>query len=415
MSKLQPVRGMRDLLPEDFQIQEHIIQIAREVSDRYGYKPIAVPILEHTNVFARTLGESSEVVSKEMYSFLDRGGDSVTLRPEFTAGIMRAFISGGLQQNLPLKFFSNGPVFRYDRPQAGRHRQFNQINCESLGADGAYTDAEILRLATDMFESWELSSDVTLELNSLGCAESRNIYQTALFDYFNSHKNALSEDSLARLTKNPMRILDSKDEGDRKLVAQAPEIGQYYTDEARKYFDDLLKFLELMNVSYKINPRLVRGLDYYCHTAFEFTTTKLGAQSTVLAGGRYDGLCKIMGGSDVPAIGFAGGIERIALMKEFVLDKARPCVIIPIGEENFDYAVLIAQELRTQKICTILEHKGKIGKRMGNADKANARYVIFVGDEEVVSKKYKVKDMDSGEESLRDVHELKKILNNSDR
>jgi histidyl-tRNA synthetase len=406
MSKLQPVRGMKDLLPEDFQVADHIITSAREVASRYGYAPMSTPIVEHTGVFARTLGESSEVVSKEMYSFLDRSEDSLTLRPEFTAGIMRAFVSGGLQQNLPLKFFSAGPVFRYDRPQAGRHRQFHQINCEFLGADGPYTDAEVLRLAADMFEAWSLSDDVTLELNSLGDTESRKIYQVALFDYFSSHKNALSEDSLARLNKNPMRILDSKDEGDRKLVANAPLITQYYGEEAKKYFDDLLHLLEVMNVKYQISPRLVRGLDYYCHTAFEFTTTKLGAQSTVLAGGRYDGLCKLMGGSDVPAIGFAGGVERLALMKEFEIKAPRPYVIIPIGDENFEHSIMIASKLRSAGKMVLLEHKGKIGKRMQNADKARAQYVIFIGSEELANQAYKVKDMDSGNEKVSRLEDL---------
>lgn len=406
MSRLQPVRGMKDLLPDDFLVQEYIISTAREIAGRYGYKPMRTPIVEHTGVFARTLGESSEVVSKEMYSFPDRGGDSLTLRPEFTAGIMRSFISNGLQQNLPLKFFSHGEVFRYDRPQAGRHRQFHQINCEFLGADGAYSDAEILRLATDLFEALELEKDVTLELNSLGCTESRKNYGAALFDYFNSYKDALSEDSIARLSKNPMRILDSKDEGDRKLVANAPLIADYYDDEAKRYFDDLLHLLEVMKVKYTISPRLVRGLDYYCHTAFEFTTTKLGAQSTVLAGGRYDGLCKIMGGSDVPAIGFAGGVERLALMREYKTQASRPYVIIPIGEENFEHAIMVASTLRKRGKAVLLEHKGKIGKRMQNADRARAQYVVFIGSEEVENKAYKVKDMDSGEEKVVGLSDL---------
>jgi histidyl-tRNA synthetase len=406
MSKLQPVRGMKDLLPNDFLVHDHIITSAREVASRYGYAPMSTPIVEHTGVFARTLGESSEVVSKEMYSFLDRSDDSLTLRPEFTAGVMRAFISNGLQQNLPLKFFSHGPVFRYDRPQAGRHRQFHQINCEFLGADGVYTDAEILRLAADMFEAWGFSDDVTLELNSLGDTESRKAYQEALFDYFSSHKDSLSEDSTMRLDKNPMRILDSKDEGDRKLVANAPLIADYYKDVAKKYFDDLLNLLGVMKVKYKVSPRLVRGLDYYCHTAFEFTTTKLGAQSTVLAGGRYDGLSKLMGGPDMPAIGFAGGVERVALMKEFEIKAPRPYVIIPIGDENFEHSLVVASKLRSEGKTVLLEHKGKIGKRMQNADKASASHVIFIGSEEVANGAYKIKDMDSGNERVSGLEDL---------
>ncbi len=404
--KLHPVRGMKDLFNEDYTAHEYIISIAKSTSELYGFQGASVPILEHTGVFARTLGESSDVVSKEMYSFLDKSDDSLTMRPEFTAGIMRAFISGGMHHQLPMKLFSSGPLFRYDRPQAGRLRQFHQLNYEFLGADGVYSDAEMLMLAQHTFEALGIAGDLTLELNSLGCKESRVRYQTMLLEYFTEYENDLSEDSKRRLLKNPMRILDSKDENDKKIVATAPNIAASYSLDAHKYFDDLQNLLNIMNVYYKLNPQLVRGLDYYCHTAFEFTTDKLGAQSAIGGGGRYDGLSKIMGGPDMPAIGFALGIERIALMKHFTTTAKRPFVIVLIGDENLGHAALIAEELRAQNIPTTLEHKGKIARRMQNADKASARYVIFIGSDEVASEKYKVKDMDSGTESFMSSSEI---------
>lgn len=399
---LQPIRGMKDLLPEEYQAHKHIIDVAQHITEIYGYRTMSTPITEYTSVFARTLGDTSDVVSKEMYSFLDRSNDSITLRPEFTAGIMRAFISGGLHHQVPLKFFSYGPVFRYDRPQAGRQRQFNQINVEHLGAEGPYTDAEMLKMAQSILAELGIMEHITLELNSLGCIESRAKYTESLREYFSKYKNDLSEESKIRLEKNPLRILDSKSEQDKKLIPDAPVIAMHYTDETKAYFDKVLEYLAILDVKYSLNPRLVRGLDYYAHTAFEFTTDKLGAQSTVLAGGRYDGLSKIMGGPDLPAIGFASGIERLALMIEHKAVFARPIVIVPIGDENLEHAIGLGDKIRSRGNFAIIEHKGKIAKKMQNADKMNARYVIFLGSDEAASGKYKLRNMDDGSEKLVD-------------
>lgn len=404
--KLRPVRGMKDLFPEDFLIHDYITSVAKKQAELYGFAPMSVPIVEYTEVFTRTLGSTSDVVSKEIYNFIDKSDDSVALRPEFTAGVMRSFISSAQFHNLPLKFFSYGPLFRYDRPQAGRQRQFNQLNYEFIGAEGAYTDAEIISLGVDIFKALEIDSDVTLELNSLGCVESRKKYQEMLQEYFSKYLDSLSEDSKRRLDKNPMRILDSKDEGDQKIASGAPKISSSYNEASQKYFDDLQNLLQIMNIKYKVNPKLVRGLDYYCHTAFEFTTDKLGAQSAVGGGGRYDGLSKLMGGPDVPAIGFALGLERIALMREFSVQKLRPFVLIPIGDENLDHTIGLAAILRSKNIPVLIEHKGKIGKRMQNADKANAKFVIFIGSDEVATGKYKCKNMDSGEEILSTIEAI---------
>jgi histidyl-tRNA synthetase len=399
-NNLQAIRGMKDLLPEEYQAYQSVIHSAEKISSLYGYRTMATPITEHTSVFARTLGDTSEVVSKEMYSFLDRSEDSITMRPEFTAGIMRAFISNGLHHHVPLRFFSHGPLFRYDRPQAGRQRQFHQINFEYLGAEGAYTDAETLKMSQSLFAELGILEHMTLELNSLGCQESRAHYIEALKEYFGRYVNDLSPESKLRLEKNPLRILDSKSESDQQLVKNSPLITSYYTNDSQQYFDQVREYLEILGVQYTLSPRLVRGLDYYCHTAFEFTTTKLGAQSAVGGGGRYDGLSKIMGGPNLSAIGFAAGIERIGLIREFQAQFIRPIVIVPIGDENIIHAVKFGDQLRTQTHSVILEHRGKLAKKMQNADKVNAKYVVFIGSNEVTSGMYKVRNMDNGIEQL---------------
>lgn len=409
-NKLQSLRGTKDLLPEAFSLHEYIINTARKIGELYNYKAMSTPILEYTNVFDRTLGDTSDVVSKEMYSFLDKSGESVSLRPEFTAGIIRAFISNGLTHQLPLKFFSHGPVFRYDRPQAGRQRQFHQINFEYIGAEGAVTDAETIKLAQDILSHLGLMDDITLELNSLGDSESRGLYQKKLVEYFTDHKDSLSEDSLKRLEKNPMRILDSKDEGDQKLNANAPLIGDCYSDAAKRYFDNVLQYLDALKVPYVINPRLVRGLDYYCHTAFEFTTKTIGAQSTVLAGGRYDGLSSIMGGPEVPAIGFAAGVERLALMAKYEASEDRYVAILPLSENDIAVALEISDYLRQEGLKAVLDVKGKLDKRLARALEKNAQYAIFIGEEERVQQIYKVKDLDNRQEHKVRKEELLSVL-----
>jgi histidyl-tRNA synthetase len=399
--KLQSLRGMKDLFGEDFELHNHIIDTARKISALYCYEGASTPILEYTKVFDRTLGDTSDVVSKEMYSFLDRNGESIALRPEFTAGIIRAFIANGLQQKLPLKLFSYGPVFRYDRPQAGRQRQFHQINYEYIGSSDPYSDAEIIKLGTHLLRELNILDDITLEINSLGCKSSRASYQQALTDYFTKYENDLSDDSKKRLNKNSLRILDSKDENDKKISLNAPLIANYYTPESKNYFDKVLSYLDILNIKYKINPRLARGLDYYCHTAFEFTTDKLGAQSTVMGGGRYDYLCELMGGSSTAAVGFAAGIERLALMmvlQNYQVKKLAPIHLIPIGEECEDYIIKLADLLRSNYIPTSIELKGKIQKRMERSLKNGANYIVFAGLEEVQNNNFKLKILDKKEE-----------------
>jgi len=317
MAKIEtprPIRGTQDMLGDAADRFTHVVETFERVRKLYGFKRIEVPVFEQTAVFSRSLGETTDVVSKEMYSFEDRGGESLTLRPEFTAGIARAYITEGWQQYAPLKVATHGPLFRYERPQKGRYRQFHQLDAEIIGAAEPLADAELLIFGDQLLKELGISEGVTLTLNTLGDAESRDAWRAALVAHFEGYKASLSEESLSRLEKNPLRILDSKDAGDQSVVATAPDIDAYLTDEARSFFEKVTDGLKAAGVAWERNARLVRGLDYYRHTAFEFVTDRLGAQGTVLGGGRYDGLIENLGGPSTPAVGWAAGIERLGML-----------------------------------------------------------------------------------------------------
>lgn len=310
----QPVRGTQDMYGETEERFAHVVSTFERVRRLYGFKGLQLPVIEPTAVFARSLGEATDVVSKEMYTFEDRGGDSITLRPEFTAGIARAYLTNGWQQHAPMKVTAHGPLFRYERPQKGRYRQFHQIDAEIIGAAEPAADIELLRMADQLLRELGVKEGVTLELNTLGDAASRDAWRAALITYFNDHKDVLSEDSLSRLEKNPLRILDSKDPDDRGVAHAAPKIDEFLSGEAQDFFGAVTAGLDAAGVAWTRNAKLVRGLDYYRHTAFEFTTDRLGAQGTVLGGGRYDGLIENLGGPPTPAVGWAAGIERLAML-----------------------------------------------------------------------------------------------------
>ncbi len=312
----QAVRGTQDMLGDFADRFQHVVDTFDRVRRLYGYKRVEVPVIEPTAVFARSLGETTDVVSKEMYSFEDRGGESITLRPEFTAGIARAYITNGWQQFAPLKVATHGALFRYERPQKGRYRQFHQLDAEVLGSDSPLADAELLVFADQLLKELGIADGVTLTLNTLGDAASRDAWRAALVEHFEAHRGDLSEDSLARLDKNPLRILDSKDPQDRPVADSAPDIDAYLTSEAQDFFGAVTAGLDAAGVAWDRNARLVRGLDYYRHTAFEFVTDRLGAQGTVLGGGRYDGLIEALGGPPTAAVGWAAGIERLAMLVE---------------------------------------------------------------------------------------------------
>jgi histidyl-tRNA synthetase len=396
LNDLQPVRGTKDLIGEDFRRHAHVIDTARRVAATYGFDEWATPIFEDTRVFSRTLGDTSDVVTKEMYSFTDRGGDSLTLRPEGTAGVCRALVTGGLTQSLPQKVFYAGPMFRYERPQKGRYRQFHQIGCELIGPAEPLADAEVIACGWDILVALGISAETVLELNTLGDLESRTAYRAALVEYFAAHKAKLSEDSRMRLERNPMRILDSKDPGDKALVAEAPTIAPYLTESAAAFYAKLQDHLTRLGVPFRENPRIVRGLDYYSHTAFEFVTAALGAQGTVLAGGRYDGLVEEMGGPPTPAVGWAAGIERLSMLLAASPGVVAPVVVIPIGDAAEAPAIDAVQSLRHAGIRAEIGYRGNLKRRMERANKQGARAVVIIGEAEAERGVAQVKDLATG-------------------
>jgi histidyl-tRNA synthetase len=410
MATLQPVRGTHDLLPEDMRAQRHVADTAAAIALLYGFEEMTPPVFEFTDVFQRTLGDTSDIVTKEMYTFEDRGGDSITLRPEFTAGIARAFMSNGLQQTVPCKFFARGPVFRYERPQKGRLRQFHQVDVEILGVPGPQADIEVIAVGAHLLKALGIAADVTLEINTLGDTESRLNYRDTLVSYLTGHKDKLSEDSLNRLEKNPLRIFDSKDEGDRAVMADAPLLSEHLNDHSREFFDTVLEGLADVGVAANINRRLVRGLDYYSHTAFEFVTDKLGAQGAVLAGGRYDGLMEQMGGRPTPGIGWAAGVERLAMMVGDAAGSVRPIAVVPVGADAGRAAMKITQSLREAGYHVDLGYSGNMGKRMKRADKINAIATVILGEDELARDAASVRDMQSGEQTEVPLSDLREHL-----
>ena len=399
MPSLQPVRGTHDLLADDILRHRFVEETALRIAGRYGFSEIVTPIFEFTEVFARTLGDTSDIVTKEMYTFEDKGGDRITLRPEGTAGVARAFISGGMAQSLPLKLFYRGPMFRYERPQKGRLRQFHQIGVELLGVEKPQADIEVIALGAQILAELGLADKVVCEINTLGDTESRETYRTALVAYLEKYRDDLSGDSRERLVRNPLRILDSKDDRDKAIVADAPSMADSLNDASREFFDTVLAGLETVSVPYTINPRLVRGLDYYCHTAFEFTTDALGAQSAVLAGGRYDGLIKQMGGPATPGIGWAAGIERLSMLIDAPESGAAPVCVIPVGGGVDTQALDIVQRLRRAGIVADLGYSGNLGKRMKRANAMGARAAVILGEDELARGAVTLRDMSSGEQT----------------
>jgi histidyl-tRNA synthetase len=396
---MQPVRGTHDLLPDEYRRFAHVVDTAREVARLYGYREMATPIFEFTELFARGIGETTDVVSKEMYTFQDRGGESLTLRPEYTAGICRAFVSNGeLAQQLPLKIFAAGPMFRYERPQKGRQRQFHQIDLEVLGAPEPGADIEVITVAADILDRLGLLDRCVLKLNSLGDPESRTAYRKVLVDYYSQHLAQLSEDSRDRLNRNPLRILDSKDDGDKRINANAPSFADHLNQASRDFFKAVQDGLAAAGVPFEIDPALVRGLDYYTHTAFEFVTVHIGAQGTVLGGGRYDGLIAELGGPPTAGIGWAGGIERLVMLANEPKALPRPVVLAPLGAAAEAKALGIARTLRKAGIAVEQDYRGNMKRRMQRANKLNARAAVILGDNELTKGVAQVKDLDSGEQ-----------------
>jgi histidyl-tRNA synthetase len=398
MTTPQPVRGTQSLLGEEADRFHAVVDAFDRVRRLFGFRRVEVPVIEQTAVFARTIGETTDVVSKEMYSFEDRGGELITLRPEFTAGICRAYLSEGWQQFAPLKLAVHGPAFRYERPQKGRFRQFHQLDAEVIGAGEAAADVELLSLGDQLLRELGVHEGVTLQLNTLGDAETRDAWRSALVEYFEAHRGSLSEDSLARLERNPLRILDTKDPKERPIADAAPSIDDYLTGEASDFFGQVTAGLDAAGVKWVRNSRLVRGLDYYRHTAFEFVTDRLGAQGTVIAGGRYDGLIEALGGPHTPAVGWAAGIERLGMMIDAPKPEAATVAVVPLGEKAEAAAQGIVAGLRREGVAADMAYRGNMKKRLSRANASGAKYALILGDNELESGEAQLKDLTTGEQ-----------------
>ena len=372
MSTPKAIRGTQDIFGAEAEAFAHVVETFERVRKLYRFRRIDMPVFEKTEVFSRSIGETTDVVSKEMYSFDDRGGESLTLRPEFTAGIARAYLTNGWQQHAPLKVATHGPLFRYERPQKGRYRQFHQLDAEIIGAAEPQADVELLVLADQLLNELGIADGVTLMLNTLGDGASREAWRLALIDYFRAVQGELSEDSQERLERNPLRILDSKDPRDKAFVADAPKIDDFLSGEARDFFGAVTSGLDAAGVAWTRAPSLVRGLDYYRHTAFEFVTDRLGAQGTVLGGGRYDGLMESLGGPATPAVGWAAGIERLAMLVGSIPEPATELVLLPEDAASVDEAIGLLRILRRAEFSCDMSFGGSAKTRFEKAKKSGA-------------------------------------------
>ncbi len=400
-NKIQNVRGTNDIFGEELQLFNKITKIAKKRSIQHNFQEISTPIFEFSEIFERNLGNSSDIISKEVYKFQDRSENFLTLRPEFTASVIRAFSNNSnFHSNLPTKLFSYGPVFRYDRPQKGRRRQFHQINFEIIGSKHYLTDSESLILAYNILNDLGIAKKSILNINSLGNKEVRAKYEVKLAEYLKDFKEELSQDSQNRFEKNPLRILDSKDKKDQEILLNAPKINDFYDQEAKENLKNITNILEEQKIPYKINSNLVRGLDYYNGLVFEFITDEIGAQNTILAGGRYDKLISQMSGPDLPAIGFAAGMERLSLLMQKDEQQKRPISLIYIGDEQENYAFNIVNKLRNLDINIEIIYGKNMKKQMQRANAINSNFAIIVGPKEREKQILNLKNLDSGQQKM---------------
>ena len=406
------LKGMKDRHSDDVRKYDFIVDTAKKVFSKYGFERIITPILEETELFRRSVGDETDVVSKEMYEFKDKGNRSVSMRPEGTAGVVRAYLEAGLHKSDPIvKWFYNGPMYRYEAPQKGRYREFHQVGAEIFGIRSPYLDAEIIRMGCEFLEKLEITG-LTVEINSLGNIESRKKYIEDLKAFMAERLDKLSEDSKKRYEKNPLRALDSKDKGDQEQFKDAPKLYDYLDEESKKYFEDTKKYLELLNIKYVENPKLVRGLDYYSDTVFEIKSDKLGAQATVLAGGRYDRLLEILDNVKIPAIGFAAGMERIAmLMDEKLVENKENGVYIVYFDDTKEYFIKTLEELRKNDIKASFDYNPKsFGAQMKKANKINAEYVLILGEDEQKENVVTLKKFSTGEQEKYSLEEVIEIV-----
>ena len=412
MEKLRTVRGVHDLLPDILHKQNLVINEGLKISEKYCYQQIETPIFEFAEVFTKPLGKSSDIVTKENYIFKDRSEDELMLRPEGTSGVVRAFLNAGLTQDIPKRFSYYGPMFRYERPQKGRLRQFKQFGIECIGINNSMADVEVISLGHAFLEKLNILDKINLKINTLGDSETRLKYRKALVDYLNDYKSELSNESIKRLSENPLRILDSKNETDRKILINAPNIIDYLNEVSQERFEKVCSGLSALKIKYQIDKNLVRGLDYYCHTAFEFITSDLGSQGTVLAGGRYDGLAKMLGGVDTAGVGWAAGVDRLSLMinEEFA---NKPDLVLMAVSENLEPLLMpIMKKLVDKGLKVEILITGNMSKKFKRANKVDASYAIILGEEELSNNIIKLKNLIIGSERLITLDEAIKVIKN---
>ena len=399
------IKGTKDVLPKDVHKNQYIEATALDIASKFGYKEIRTPVFEHTELFQRGVGDTTDVVQKEMYTFDDKGGRSITLRPEGTAGAVRSYLENGLcNEALPQKVCYLISCYRYEKPQAGRLREFHQFGVECFGSASPLADAEIIALAKSLFDTLGVK-DLSLEINSIGCPTCRAEYHKALKEYFSSRKDELCDTCKSRLDRNPMRILDCKSPICHEIAEGAPVVIDYLCDECKEHFENVQKYLKAQNIEYTINPQIVRGLDYYTKTVFEFVSNSIGAQDTVCGGGRYDGLVEELGGQHTPSLGFAMGIERLMLLMEaqgceFPEAEKPDLFIVALGEKATLKAVEIAKDMREEGFSALLDlNQRSVRAQMKYADKLGAKFNVVIGDNEVEAKTAKLKNMQTGEET----------------
>lgn len=399
------IKGTKDVLPKDVHKNQYIEATALDIASKFGYKEIRTPVFEHTELFQRGVGDTTDVVQKEMYTFDDKGGRSITLRPEGTAGAVRSYLENGLcNEALPQKVCYLISCYRYEKPQAGRLREFHQFGVECFGSASPLADAEIIALAKSLFDTLGVK-DLSLEINSIGCPTCRAEYHKALKKYFSSRKDELCDTCKSRLDRNPMRILDCKSPICHEIAEGAPVVIDYLCDECKEHFENVQKYLKAQNIEYTINPQIVRGLDYYTKTVFEFVSNSIGAQGTVCGGGRYDGLVEELGGQHTPSLGFAMGIERLMLLMEaqgyeFPEAEKPDLFIVALGEKATLKAVEIAKDMREEGFSALLDlNQRSVRAQMKYADKLGAKFNVVIGDNEVEAKTAKLKNMQTGEET----------------
>ena len=404
--KINPIRGTHDIFGQEIEKFNKIIRAVKQIADQFNFHELVTPIFEDTNLFKKPLGEQSDVVLKEMYTFQDRNAEYITLRPEYTTPMIRAAISNGLLNTLPAKFFGIGQMFRRERPQKGRYRQFNQINFENFGTGDSFADIEIINLANLLIKKILPNKNIILHINSLGKKEDLKRYKKILENFFNDKKNLLSDESIEKIHSNPLRILDSKNKEDKEVITNAPKLIEFLSKEDLKHYEEIKICLKNLGISFFEDTTLVRGLDYYCNTVFEFKTSEIGSQDTIIGGGRYDGLIEILGGKDLPGVGWAGGVERLMILMDNELSSSNS-IHIAILDPHFKNHALIAYNLLIKNNYSVFwNYKYNLKKSLSKASDEKAKYIIIIGESENINNNFTIKNLSTGQQEIKDLNNI---------